>query len=95
MSFPKAGSKEVVLKSRVGSGEMESELKLVYVMLSLDKPEYVDSVAVASSNSGNAVDQASAASSSGESSNGVGTFPTWLERASFWRGTRGAMPSRS
>ena len=71
MSFPKAGSKGLVPKSRVGSGKAESELKLVYAVLSLDKPEYLDSVAVASNDSENSEDQAFATSSSGESSNGV------------------------
>ena len=92
MSFPKGSSKELVVKSRVGSGEVESEFGLVPVVLSLNKP---DSAAVASSNSGNSKVQASATSSSGESANDIGTFPTWLERASFWSGTRGGMPSRS
>jgi hypothetical protein len=92
MAFPEGSSKELVLKSRVGSGEVESEFGLVPVVLSLDKP---DSVVIASSNPGNSKDQASATSSSGESSNGVGTFPTCLERASFWSGTRGGMSSRS
>jgi len=70
MSFPKAGSKGLVLKSRVGLGEVELELKLVYAVLSLDKPEYLDSVAVASNDSRNSKDQAFATSSLGESSNG-------------------------
>ena len=92
MSFPKAGSKELVLKSRVGSGDVDSELKLVHVVLSLDKP---GSVAVASNNSGNSKDQASATSPAVESSDGVGTFPPWSEIDSFWRGTGGGMPARS
>jgi hypothetical protein len=91
MSFPKAGSKELVLKLRLGSGEVESELKLVYVVLSVDKPEYLDSVAVTSNDSENSKDQAFATSSPGKSSNGVGTFPTWSEIRS---GTGGGMPSR-
>ena len=91
MSFPKGSSTERVLKSRVGLGEMESELKLVYVVLPLDK---LDLVAVVSNNSGGSKDQRPATSSI-ESSNGVGTFATWSKTTSFWRGTGVGMSSRA
>jgi hypothetical protein len=71
MSFPKAGTKGLVPKSRVGLGEVELDLKLVYAVLLLDKPEYLDSVAVASNDSENSRDQAFATSLLEDSSNGV------------------------
>jgi hypothetical protein len=84
MSFPKGSSKELVLKSRVGSEKVESGLKLVYVVLPLDE---LDSVAAALNNSGNSKDQESAPLSIVGSLNGIGTFSIWSEIASFWRGT--------
>lgn len=91
VSFPKVGSKKLVLKSRVRSGEVELGVKLVRMVLSLDG---ANSVAVVSSNSGYSNDQQSSVSFS------VGSwlaaeFPTWSAIAAFWRRASTRLPSTS